>query len=343
MKHTAPGLVLRTAPFLKHPTDTPNLMRQVLLALLPVVVAAAAFFGMAAMLVVGASTLGALATEYAFGPSRNRGSTLHDGSALLSGILLGLTLPPSFPLWMAFLGGIVAIGLGKLVWGGLGQNLFNPALVGRAFLQAAFPTTITTWAPQGQGFLHLSSANLAAPLMQARVDTITAATPLGLMKFQHELTPLWSLLVGNSPGSIGETSSALLIVLGLWLAWRRTFDWRIPVAILVTVAVFAGILWIVNPETYPSPLFMLFSGGLLFGTLFMATDPVTSPMAPLGVWLFGVGIGVLVVLIRLWGGLPEGVMYAILLMNAATPLIDRVIQPRPFGRGKHNVLEGDAR
>jgi electron transport complex protein RnfD len=234
---------------------------------------------------------------------------------------------------MAFLGGVAGIGLGKLIWGGLGDNLFNPALVGRAFLQAAFPVAITTWAPPGDLF-SVRATNLAAPLMHSSADAVTAATPLGLMKFEQKATALGPLFSGQIPGSLGETSAAAILLGLAWLIARRACDWRIPASILATVAVFSSVLWAVSPEEYPSPLFMLLSGGLLFGTAFMATDPVTSPLAPRGAWIFGAGVGALVVLIRIWGGLPEGVMYAILLMNAATPLIERVTQQRAFGHGR---------
>ena len=329
MTHPPPALQVSSSPFLAGPVDTPHLMRDVSIALLPVILAAIYYFGVGALLVLVASAAGAILCEWFF--SRPRGAHLRDGSALLTGLLVGLTLPPSIPLWMSFLGGIVAIGLGKMVWGGLGHNLFNPALVGRAFLQAAFPTAITTWTPQGQGVLTIHPANLAAPLMQG-VDAITTATPLGLAKFQHQMTDLLPLLTGNVAGSTGETSAILIVLAGLWMIWRRSFDWRIPASILLTVFVFAGIVYAVAPGSYPPPWFMISSGGLLFGAIYMATDPVTSPMTPMGTWLYGAGIGVLVVLIRFWGGLPEGVMYAILLMNTATPLIDRHTKPRVFGR-----------
>jgi electron transport complex protein RnfD len=234
-------------------------------------------------------------------------------------------------MWMAFLGGFVAIGLGKLVWGGLGQNLFNPALVGRAFLQASFPTAITTWVPPA-GISSIHASNFALPLMRGAPDAITTATPLGLMKFEQKSTETLSLFMGNIPGSLGETSAVLILLAGAFLVLRRTLDWRIPASIFATVAAFSGILYLVSPERYPSPLFMLFAGSLLFGAIFMATDPVTSPLAPRGAMFFGMGVGLLVVLIRVWGGLPEGVMYAILIMNAVSPLIDRVNQPRAFGR-----------
>jgi electron transport complex protein RnfD len=225
------------------------------------------------------------------------------------------------------------MGLGKLIWGGLGNNLFNPALVGRAFLQAAFPTALTTWQPPA-GLLAIHKTNFALPLMHAQADAWSGATPLGLMKFQHQATGLGDLLRGNVAGSLGETSAAVIILCGLVLALRRTFDWRIPASILTTVIALSGALYLISAERFPTPMFMVLSGGLLFGAVFMATDPVTSPVTPRGAWIFGIGIGVLVVLIRIWGGLPEGVMYAILLMNAATPLVERAAQPRAFGHGR---------
>ncbi|MBD3334911.1 MAG: RnfABCDGE type electron transport complex subunit D [Candidatus Eisenbacteria bacterium] len=329
-----PPLLLHTSPFLKRQISTPQLMRDVLLALAPVMLAAIWFFGIAALLVVAAAVAGSVVTEWGLGPQRPRSAALKDGSAILTGVLLGLVLPPGIPLWMAFVGGVAGVGLGKLIWGGLGQNLFNPALVGRAFLQAAFPTTLTTWtAPEGPSkILGIRGASLAAPFLQSDVDVVSTATPLSLMKFQGEITDWTRLLIGNTAGSLGETSAGLIILAGIWLAARRTFDWRIPVSILGSVAVLSTVLFVIAPDTYPGPWFMLLSGGLLFGAIYMATDPVTSPISARSTWIFGAGIGTLVVLIRLFGGLPEGVMYAILLMNAAAPLLERSLQPRAFGR-----------
>ncbi len=336
MTRHEPQLLLQAAPFLRGGLTTPRLMVEVLLFLAPVVLAAVYFFGLSAILVMTAATAGAVGTEWLLGPGRSRGASLADGSAVLTGLILGLCLPPGIALWMAFLGGVIAIGLGKLAFGGLGQNLFNPALVGRAFLQAAFPTAITTWSEQGAigQFLTIRPGNFAVPLMQGPVDAVSTATPLGLMKFEGVSTPLEALVLGNTTGSLGETCGVVIVLCGLVMAWRRIFDWRIPAAILLSVAVLSGIVWAFDTESNPSPWFMLCSGGLLFGAVYMATDPVTSPLTPRGAWTFGIGVGVLVVLIRLWGGLPEGVMYAILLMNAATPLIDRICQPRAFGRGR---------
>ncbi len=329
-------LIVQPAPFLKRELTTPRLMGDVLLALVPVLAAAVWYFGLPALLVVAAATAGAMATEWVFPPTARRGQSLADGSAALTGVILGLTLPPGLPLWMAFLGGVVAIGLGKTVWGGLGHNLFNPALVGRAFLQAAFPTALTTWqAPSEQGIrLAMGPGTLAPPFLRTGVDAVSSATPLALAKFQSEFTPVTSLLTGNVGGSLGETSAGVLLLVGIVLALRRTFDWRIPAAILLSVAICSGVLHLVNPASHPSPWFALTAGGLLFGTVFMATDPVTSPVAPRAAWVYGAGIGFLVVLIRAFGGLAEGVMYAILLMNAAAPLLEKPMQPRAFGRSR---------
>jgi len=329
----APGrLEITTAPFLHRGLSTRRVMYEVLASLVPVVAAAVYFFGIVALLLVAAASAGALAVEWALEP-RGR-ETIADGSALLTGVLLALTLPPSIPLWMAFLGGAIAIGLGKTIWGGLGHNLFNPALVGRAFLQAAFPTAMTTWAAPGQGFAALRPATLAWPLMKPAADVVTTATPLGLAKFEGRFTDLGPLLTGATAGSLGETAGLLLIACGLWLALRRVFDWRLPVSTLLSVALFSGALRVFGGPDYPGPLFMIGSGGLLLGAVYMVTDPVTTPLTPRGSWIFGLGCGFLIVLIRVFGGLPEGVMYAILLMNAVTPLINLGTQPRVFGESR---------
>ncbi|MGM0578917.1 MAG: RnfABCDGE type electron transport complex subunit D [Myxococcota bacterium] len=335
-----PDVVVSTPPFVHDRTSTPRIMREVLLLALLVLALSVWFFGIGALLVTVAASAGAVATEWLF----NRGvkpTPLRDYTALLTGVLIALTLPPGFPLWMAFLGGGVGVGLGKLVWGGLGQNLFNPALVGRAFLQAAFPTAITTWAPLAEDRWSIPAGQLAAPLFKSSADIVTTATPLGLMKFEGAMTELGPLAFGSTAGSIGETSALLLVVIGVYMAWRRLFDWRLAVSTIVGVAAFSGILWGISPDSYPDPLFMVTSGGLLFAAVFMVTDPVTTPTTPKGAWIFGIGTAFLVVLIRLFGGLPEGVMYAVLLMNALTPHINRYTQPRPFGTPKRRTRDGE--
>lgn len=348
MTQASPNLLITAAPFLRQGLTTPRLMFDVILGMGPIMLAAMYFFGVSAVLVVAAATAGAVFAEWLFTPARPRMRSLTDGSALLTGIVLALCLPPAIPMWMAFLGGAVGIALGKLAFGGLGQNPFNPALVGRAFLQAAFPTSITTWSEQHTiaEFWQLRPSNWYVPftnwmpgglqdvlegIFGPAVDATSTATPLAFIKFGGEAASLNNLLLGNTAGSLGETCALLIIICGVFLAVRRVFDWRIPVSILATVGVFAGIIWLFD-KSFPSPPYMLLSGSLLFGAVYMATDPVTSPVSPRGAIIFGFGVGVIVVLIRLWGGLPEGVMYAILLMNAGTPLIERIGQPRALGR-----------
>jgi electron transport complex protein RnfD len=235
-------------------------------------------------------------------------------------------------MWMAFLGGAFGITFGKVIFGGLGQNVFNPALLGRAFLQAAFPLAMTTWPRRPETWWALRGDNFAFPLMSPEVaDLATGATPLGLMKFERVGTDAWNLMIGATGGSLGETAGLLILVCGGYLALKKYLEWRIPTSIFLTVAALSGLLFLIDPARYPGPIFMLFSGGLMLGAVYMATDMVTSPVTPGGAWIFGAGIGVLVVIIRMWGGLPEGVMYSILLMNALVPFINRATQPRVFG------------
>jgi Na+-translocating ferredoxin:NAD+ oxidoreductase subunit D len=338
-------LVIAASPHLKGRDGVPTIMWNVVGSLVPLVVAAGWFFGVSALLVVLAAVAGAVLTEHFVGGKSARSAsgvrrgTIADGSAAITGILLGLTLPAGMPLWMPFLGGMFAIGIGKLLFGGLGFNVFNPALLGRAFLQAAFPVAITTWPRVGQGFWVLAGDSFALPFAGARAaDAITAATPLGLFKFEHQLTGTGSLFFGNVGGSLGETSALLILLCGGWLALRRYLDWRIPASILATVALLQSALHAVDAARYATPLFMLGSGGLMLGAVFMATDMVTAPVTKLGRWVFGATIGVVVVVIRVWGGLPEGVMYAILLSNALAPVIDRVTQPRVFGARRARMV-----
>lgn len=327
-----PRLLVSASPHLRAPLSTSRIMWTVCGSLLPVVGAAAFWFGISAFLVLGAAVGGACAAERVFG----RRGTLRDGSAVLTGLLLGLSLPPGFPMWMAFVGGVVGIGLGKMVFGGLGQNVFNPALLGRAFLQASFPVVITTWARHHQGFFVLAGDTLALPFMAPHpLDGTTSATPLGLLKFEGRSTGLLDLFVGRTGGSLGETCDLAILAGGAWLAALRLLAWRVPVAIFASVAALSTLLYAVLPADGAyhcgDALTMLGSGGLTLGAVYMATDPVTSPITSRGAWIFGAGIGALVVLIRVFGGLPEGVMYAILILNALVPLIDRATQPRVFG------------
>jgi H+/Na+-translocating ferredoxin:NAD+ oxidoreductase subunit D len=323
---SAEKLIVTASPHIRSLDSTPRIMWHVVASLVPVVVSAAWFFGVSALLQVATAVAFALLTERATG----KGGAIADGSATITGLLLGLSLPAGFPLWMTALGAAFAIVFGKQVWGGLGQNVFNPALVGRAFLQAAFPVAITTWPSVGGGFFKLRGDLFAMPLTHPLPYAVTSATPLGLHKFEGKGTALTDLIIGSTSGSLGETAALVILAGGIYLAWRGYLDWRIPVSVMVTVMALSAIVHFVD-ATKPDALFMLFSGGLMLGAVYMATDMVTSPIANLGKWVFGVGIGILVVVIRVWGGLPEGVMYAILFMNALTPFINRATQPRVFG------------
>ncbi len=243
---------------------------------------------------------------------------MKDGSAVITGLLLALILPPSFSIAGAVIGSVFAIVIGKQIFGGLGANIFNPALLGRAFLQASFPVAMTTWT-------YPDTAKFAG------VDAVSAATPLGQFKFEQIATEYLPLITGNIGGCLGETSALAIVLGGMFLLVKKYADWRIPVSFLGSVFLFGGVFWLVNPAQYPDPIFHLLSGGLMFGAFFMATDMVTSPITARGSWIFGIGAGVILIIIRLFGGLPEGVMYSILLMNAFTPLINRYTKPQIFG------------
>ncbi|MGB2661002.1 MAG: RnfABCDGE type electron transport complex subunit D [Candidatus Omnitrophota bacterium] len=309
-------LTITSSPHVFAPLDTRAMMKGVLKALVPVVVAGLFFFKWQAFWVIVATIAGCIAAEYLLQRARGKDVAVKDFSAVLTGILLALVLPPSTPLWMAFLGGVVAIGLGKEVFGGLGHNIFNPALLSRAFLMAAFPVAMTIW---------------SKPFT---LDTITTATPLGLAKFSGTLTSYSSLFIGNVGGCIGETSALAIILGGIYVLYKKIIDYRIPLAFILTVAVFSGITHFIAPAKYSPAMFHVLAGGLLIGAVFMATDPVTSPVTKKGRWVFGIGCGLITMAIRIWGGLPEGVMYAILCMNAITPLIDRFARPRRYGEVK---------
>jgi electron transport complex protein RnfD len=329
-------LHISTSPHIVKGLSTDVIMRNVVWALLPVAFFAVYSFGLSALFVILTTTLAAVFTEHFLCRFSKKESTISDWSAAITGLLLGLTLPPNFPLWMAFSGGVIAIALGKFVFGGLGYNVFNPALVGRAVLQAAFPVAITTWYPAflPQRFSSVSISTFTAPFMTPAIDGISGATPLSAFKFDQVTTDTADLALGLISGSTGETCAWLILLGGVYLAARKMLNWRIPVSILLSAFVLSGILYLIDSHLYPSPFFMLFSGGLMLGAVFMATDMVASPITPLGVWVYGAIIGFIVIVIRIWGGLPEGVMYAILLANAISPHIDNVIRPRVYGTSK---------
>ena len=307
--------IVAPAPHNKGKKSVPKIMYTVIAALLPAVIVSLFLFGKNAMITILVAVFFAMLAEYVCNKVMKTGMTIDDGSAILTGLLLAMTLPPTFPIWGTALGAVVAIVFGKQVFGGLGMNVFNPALLGRAFLQASFPVKITTW---------------TLPAFAA-TDAVTGATPLATFFSGGGEAGIKSLLFGNVGGCIGETSAIALLIGGIFLLIVRHADWRIPLSYIGTVVVFSGILWLIDPVAYPSPLFMVFSGGLILGAFFMATDMVTSPVTPLGTWIYGIGMGLVLVIIRVWGGLPEGVMYSILFMNGLVPLLNRWTRPKYFG------------
>jgi electron transport complex protein RnfD len=334
---------LRTAPHVHAPRSVENIMFNVVLSLLPVCVFSVWQYGISSTVLIVTVTASCLGTERFFSSKSGKGNTLGDWSATITGLLLALTLPPNFPLWMGAVAGFAAIALGKALFGGLGFNPFNPALVGRAFVQAAFPSTIASFVPAyaPQRFSEFAPSTLTWPLMQpadnlpwikaAAVDAFTGATPLARWKFENFTYPAQDFLTGMVTASAGETSAILILLCGGYLAARRFMDWRIPVSVLGSALLVAWGFYLYDPSHYPSPGFVLLSGGLVLGAVFMATDMATSPVTPLGVWIYGALIGLVTVIIRYFGGLTEGVMYAILLGNAAVPLIERITQPRLYG------------
>lgn len=326
-------LEIDTSPHIASGRSVEAIMRNVVFALLPVCVFSVYVFGLTALVTLMAATVSCLLTEHLLCRWRSEPSTLGDWSVAITGILYGLTLPPGLPVWMVVLGGIVGVGVGKFLFGGLGYNAFNPALVGRAFLAAAFPVAMTTWYPAlgAERFSELPSSTLAWPFASPVYDSITGATPLAAMKFDGDIAATADLVMGVTSGSTGETGSLLILAGGIYLVARRMMNWRIPIAIFATVFALSGGMHLIDPVVYPSPVFMLFAGGLMLGAVFMATDMVASPMTGLGCAIYGALIGTLVVVIRLWGGMPEGVMYAILLANAVSPHIDNLVRPRVYG------------
>ncbi len=310
-------LVVSVSPHIRIKGNISRMMWDVVIALVPATIASVYFFGSKAIYIILVTTFSALITEAIIQKLCKKPVTIFDGSAVVTGILLAFNLPPGIPLWMAGIGGAIAISIGKQAFGGLGHNIFNPALVARTILLISFPVVMTTWHPPR--FISF--------------DALTYATPLAVLKENSILTPLKDLFIGNVGGCIGETSALALIIGALYLLLKKHITWHIPFTFITT----AGILcWIFGgEELFRGPmLFHILAGGLLLGALFMATDPVTSPTSRSGRMIFGIGCGAITALIRLKGGPPEGVSFSILLMNAFTPLIDRFIRPRKKPKAK---------
>ena len=317
----AARLVVSSSPHFLNNESVPKIMHSVVTALLPATAASVYFFGWRALLLIIVCVAACLGTEYAFQRIRNKPVKIYDGSAIITGMLLAMTLPAGFPVYGAILGSVFAIGVGKQLFGGLGFNIFNPALLGRAFLMATYPVLTTTW--------------VWPRTMEKAVDAVTAATPLAMAKFEGKLDiPIMDMMLGNTAGSLGETSAVAIILGGLYLRYKGYINWKLPLGYLGTIAAFSAVFWLADPAKYPSPLFHLFAGGAMLGAWFMVTDMVTSPVTSLGQWIFVVAAGILAVVIRLFGGLPEGVMYSILFMNAFVPLLNKHTRPKVFGEAR---------
>jgi electron transport complex protein RnfD len=338
------------APHIHKAITTRRIMLDVILALLPAVVAAGVYFQARGLLLVAVCVAWSMAAEWVANLVRGRANTLGDFSAVVTGIILALSLPPALPLWTAAIGACIAILVGKMAFGGLGANIFNPAMVGRAFLTASFGMLMTTWTVPAT--IHPGRPRIA---LDSRMEDVrTQATPLAWSKtaikdktgasiynerlFRNtddEPYRLWSVLLGAKGGSLGETSTLALFLGGAYLLSRRIINIHIPLAVLASAFAFAGAAYLVNSEAYVQPFYHLANGALLFGAFFIASDPVTAPMTPRGMWLFGAGIGMITMLIRIVGQYPEGFMFAVLAMNGVTPLIDRLFRPVPVGGIPH--------
>lgn len=310
--------------------STKKIMWGVIIALVPTMLVSFWYFGLGAIYITLTSVIACVLFEYLIQKYLlKQEPTITDGSAIITGILLALNVPSNLPIWMIIIGALVAIGVAKMTYGGLGKNPFNPALIGRVFLLMSFPVNMTSW--------PLPSVNRTAFL-----DAVTGPTALGTIKegiakgetiqqLMHNIPSYTDMFIGNMGGSLGEVSALAIILGGLFMLFRKIISWHIPVSFILTVFAFTGILFLIDDTKYVDPVFHLLTGGLMLGAVFMATDMVTSPMTKSGMLLFGFGCGLLTVLIRVWGAYPEGVSFAILIMNALVPLINKGFKPKKFG------------
>lgn len=328
---TSHKLLVSPSPHIHSGDSIERNMYDVIIALIPALAVSFYFFGWGAFVVTLTSVAACMLFEWLI--SRflmgRKELTILDGSAILTGLLLALNVPSTLPLWIIVIGALVAIGIGKMSFGGLGSNIFNPAIVGRVMLLISFPVQMTSY-PMPRG-------------MEATLDATSGATPLAIAKgvvrgsegfTMDKLPSLVDNLLGSVGGSLGEVSAVALLIGFVYLLIRKVITWHIPVAIIATVAIFAGIMNLANPEVYAGPLFHILSGGLLLGAIYMATDYVTSPMSNSGMLLYGVMIGIITMLIRLFGAYPEGMSFAILFMNGIVPIINRYMPPHLFGKAK---------
>ncbi|MGE0089264.1 MAG: RnfABCDGE type electron transport complex subunit D [Bacteroidales bacterium] len=323
-------ITISPSPHVYEDTTVKRLMFDVVIALLPALAFSIYFFGIGAIIVTLVAVVSCLAFEWLIQKYiLKKEPTISDGSAIVTGILLAFNVPSNLPIFIIILGSLFAIGVAKMSFGGLGNNPFNPALAGRVFLLISFPVQMTSW-PVPSGF------------KTSYADAVTGATPLGVVKeglskgdnltdLMAQIPSHMEMFYGRMGGSMGEIAAVAILLGFAYLLIRKVITWHIPISIFVTITLFTGILWLIDPSKNADPLFHLLTGGVMLGAVFMATDYVTSPMTTKGMWIFGIGIGVLTVLIRVFGAYPEGVSFAILIMNAFVPLINNYIKPKRFG------------
>ncbi len=341
------NITVSSSPHISKPLSTRRVMLDVIIGLVPAMAAAGYYFRIYAFVLIATCVISAVATELLCNVIRNRPNpfeSLGDFSAVLTGIILAFSLPPTLPVWAAIIGSAFAIAIGKMVFGGLGSNIFNPAMVGRAFLTASFGMLMTTWTVPATINPAMPKIALTEADPAKIVDARTQATPLALSKQAIKAKQnaylvnkqLRAMFTGEIGGCLGETSTLALLIGAAFLLLRRTINFHIPLAVLASAFFFGSIAYLLNPDAYISPLAHLAGGGLLLCAFFIATDPVTAPLSTKGMWIFGAGVGTLTMLIRIVGEYPEGVMFSVLLMNAVTPLIDRLCKLTPAG-GKPNA------
>ncbi|MDA3866605.1 MAG: RnfABCDGE type electron transport complex subunit D [Salinivirgaceae bacterium] len=326
-------LTVSPSPHVKGHDSVRSIMYGVVISLIPALGVAVYFFGLDALKLTLIAVIASVIFEWLIHKFilKERPASAFDGSAIITGMLLAFNVPSNLPVWMLVVGALVAVGVGKMSFGGLGKNIFNPALVGRVFMLISWPVEMTTW-PANR--FHLT-------------DGYTGATPLGMIKegigngktvseLMDQVPTALDFFVGNMSGSLGEISALAILIGGIYMLMRKIITWHAPISIFGTVFIFSAIMHTINPEMYPAPLFHLLTGGLFIGAIYMATDMVTSPMTGKGQIIFGVGIGVITMLIRYWGAYPEGVSFAILIMNATVPIINRYTKPQRFGEEVNN-------
>jgi electron transport complex protein RnfD len=323
-------LNISPSPHTHSKESTKKMMFGVVLALMPALFTSILYFGIGAVIVKATSVISCIVIEYIIQRFMLRKPiSITDGSALVTGLLLGFNLPSNIPVHIIVIGSLVSIGIAKMTFGGLGNNPFNPALVGRVFMLISFPVQMTSWP-------------VPAGLRTGYTDAITGATPLSIIKegikngeslsqLMEKVPTTFNMFIGNMGGSIGEVAAIALLIGFAYLLLKKIITWHIPISVICSMLIFTAILWLVNPEENPNPMFHLLAGGVLLGAIFMATDYVTSPMNPKSMIIYGCGIGILTVIIRVWGAYPEGISFAILIMNAFVPLMNTYIKPKRFG------------